>query len=294
MNSTLTSAGWQPWLLACLVGTTLLSPRLTTGSTNLAAVVNDHCDLRILYQPLETNALAIVLRDEDQGRDYRTNEVILLVPEEARVSLPAGTPFGDEGAGFWLLPQGQDPGLLYLGVSAEGVPLGAFGRPFNLRLIRVEGPGDFFAWQAAELGGLSIKMNSRDGIGEDDKTTPIVGSHEHLNWGFTTNGVYHVTFQADGQRVGESTNLVSEPSTFTFHVLPLPAEPPRLTAPRMVSGGLFTFDLFGGVGTTCRIEFTTDFETWIEVKTVRLETLPVGVSIDEPPPVRSFYRALQQ
>lgn len=288
-------APWGVRVSGLLIAAILASSPLSAGSTNVATVVDEHCDFRILYDPQETNALSIVLRDEDRGLNYRTNEVVLVVAESARVALPPGTEFGEEGEDFWLLAQGQVSDLLYLGVSAEGIPLGTFAGRMNLRLIGVAGPGDFFAWQAGDLGGLDIRMNSRDGIGEEDRTTPIAGSHEHMNWGFTTNGVYQITFQAEGRRVGEATNVVSEPSTFTFHVLPLPEVPLRLANAQSVrEGSPFTFDLFGSVGATCTIEVSTDLRSWAALTTVRLDTSPVRVSIDDPAPVRGFYRAVQR
>ncbi len=286
-------APWGVRVAGLLVAVNLASSLFSAESANLATVVEEHCDLRILYHPAESSALSIVLHDEDHGIAYRTNEVVLVVAESARTPLPPGTPFGEEGDDFWLLAQGQASDLLYLGISAEGIPLGAFSGPMNLRLVGVAGPGDFFAWQAEDVGGLNIRMNSRDGIGEDDRTTPIVGSHEHMNWGFTTNGVYRITFQADGQRVGEATNVVSEPSTFTFHVLPLPSEPLRLANAQNVRGGPFTFDLFGSVGAACTIEVSADLKSWAVLTTMQLATSPSKVSIDNPNPGPAFYRAVQ-
>jgi surface-anchored protein len=48
-----------------------------------------------------------------------------------------------------------------------------------------------------------------------------VGGHEHHNWGFTTSGIYRAYFQVSGRRPGQSTNIVSAETPFTFHVLPL-------------------------------------------------------------------------
>lgn len=271
----------------------ILVPAAGGQGTNITLLTAEHCDFLILYEPHETNGLRIVVRDTDRRINYQTNEVALVVAESAKFNLPANTPFGNEGDPIWILPQSQDPNLLYLGFSAERIPSGVFSRPFNCRLKAVEGPGDFFAWQANEFGGLNVKMNSRDGIGDDDRTSPIVGSHEHFNWGFTTPGVYRVTFQVDGQRVGETTNIVSEAATFTFHVLPLSAEPPRLVRPRMNSQQ-FSFDLVGKVGGTYRIEATADFSTWTEVKVLRLEKAPTHIEMPGHSFPWRFYRAVER
>lgn len=209
-----------PQLCLCLV-VAALSGR--AGTNDLVQLVTEHVDFRILYQPGEPNPLAIVLRDEDRRVNHAATNAILVVSEDARLEVPPGFEiFGEAGAPLWVLPQSQDPRLLSLGFSAEGIPFDVFGGPLTFSLRAVRGAGDFLAWQADALGGLLIKMNSRDGLSDADATQPIIGSHEHFNFGFTSNGVYELTFQVSGRRLGEATNLVSEPTIFTFHVLPLP------------------------------------------------------------------------
>ncbi len=253
-----------------------------------------HCDFIVILQPNSTRPLSVALRDEDHGINYHPGESILVAAESSEITLPVGTPFGNEGDSIWILPQSQNPSLLYLGISAEGVPPGVFSKPFHFRLLRVEGPGDFFVWQAAEFGKLDLKMNTRDGVDDNDKTAPIIGSHEHFNWGFTTNGIYRVTFQVEGQRTGEATNIVSDPAVFTFHVLPFspePVDPPKLLLPLVAPQGAFTFRLIGAVGSKYRIEATEDFQTWSESATVILEMSPQEISLPTSQPQLQFYRA---
>ena len=240
-------------------------------AADLVFLEREHCDFLIQHRPDETRILALVLRDEDRGVNYHANEVVLVVPEAARLSLPPGTPFGEEGDPIWALPQSQDRNLLYLGFSAEGVSAGAFSGPLNIRLKSVDGPGHFFAWQAAEFGNLNIKMNSRDGIGEDDRTTPIAGSHEHFNFGFSAPGVYQVAFQVEGRLPGSATNALSEISSFTFHVLPLPEEL-RLRVIFDESRDGLLLEITGAEDAICRLEFSEDLDTWQELRTIQLQT----------------------
>jgi surface-anchored protein len=48
-----------------------------------------------------------------------------------------------------------------------------------------------------------------------------VGGHEHFNWGFTTNGIYRLYFQASGVLAANSQRYDSAITPFTFYVLPL-------------------------------------------------------------------------
>jgi surface-anchored protein len=187
-------------------------------------VIEDgHADLRVVHDSSSPTPLTVRVYP-DTASSYAPAEVILAAREEAKIALPGGTPFGNEGDPLWILPQSQNPELLYLGMSAEGLDAG-FSGPVSLRLMHVSGPGDFFLWQAAQFGALNISFNTRDGITAADQLQLSVGSHDHFNWGFTTNGVYQVTLEASAAHAQYNTNLTSQPITLTFHVLPIPQPP---------------------------------------------------------------------
>ena len=212
----------------------LLLPGALSAQTNFAVLTREHADFRILYAPGATQQLSLVLRDQDRGVNLASNEVILVAKDAARLTLPPGTPFGNGGAPLWILPQSQNVNLLYLGVSAEGIPAGVFDGLLSVRLKRFDGPGYLMAWQATGPGQFNIRLNTRDGLGANDAFTPLIGSHEHFNWGFSTTGVYSVTFEVTGRRSGEATNLASLETTFVFHVQPVPAPTNFLTWQRSI------------------------------------------------------------
>jgi surface-anchored protein len=199
----------------------VLCAAATHSLANPAYLTSEHVDLRILYADSPTNPLSLVARDGDNRVSYNTNEVYLVVNESARYELPAGTPFGDAGDPLWILPQSHVSGTLYLGLSSEGIPAGVFNGALELRLISVQGPGHFFLWQADQFGAPDVRMNSRDGVGSEDKTSLMVESHEHVNWGFSSTGAYYITLEASGVKHGETTRVSSAAATFVFHVLPL-------------------------------------------------------------------------
>lgn len=200
----------------------LLSATNSGAQSEFATLSHQHVDLRILYTPSATPALSVVARDEDQAINHATNQVLLVAMPSAELTLPPGTPFGDAGAPFWILPQSQNVNLLYLGVSAEGIAPGVFRDALKLRLKRLEGPGYFMVWQATGPGQFNIRINTRDGVNDSDTFTPITGSHEHFNWGFSEPGLYRLTFQVEAQLVSNPQTIRSQESTFVFHVRPLP------------------------------------------------------------------------
>jgi surface-anchored protein len=194
-------------------------------------LTTEHVDFKIVYDSVSGKLTNIVALNEDvfPAEAYQSNAVVLVANEAARIALPPGVPqFGNAGDSFWYLPADSTPGLLYPGISAEGIPGGVFSGDLSFRLLAVQTlrtnatRGHFYLWQVDGGGNQFIWMNSRDGITSADVTPVFVGSHAHYNWGFTSNsGIYRITFQASGTKVGESTNIVSPPTTFIFHVLPL-------------------------------------------------------------------------
>jgi surface-anchored protein len=125
-------------------------------------------------------------------------------------------------------------------------------------------------------------MNTRDGITDADKTSPLVGSHEHYNWGFSTNGIYKVTFQVSGQLTG-STNVSSLPTTFIFQVLPLPTNAPpaeiQMDAAHLAANGDFVFDLSGAAALAIEIQASDDLKQWAAIVTPAVTSSPQTITI---------------
>ncbi|HAB19406.1 MAG TPA: choice-of-anchor M domain-containing protein [Verrucomicrobiota bacterium] len=240
----------------------------------------EHVDLRIIYAPGTTNELYLIARDEDHATNYASTNVVLVVGAAAEVELPEGFPeFGEPGAPFWILPATQDPQLLYLGVSAEGLPRNTFEEPLAVQLVDVRAPGWFFLYQF-DQSGLVMKMDSRNGIGPEDATYPIVGSHEHLNWGFSSNGLYEVTFRVEGRLRGATTNLAAADTTFVFAVEPLPTPPAPATLTEVkVTGDFLTCDLIGESGVKYRIQTSPNLESWADGAEITAEATPVRLAV---------------
>jgi surface-anchored protein len=267
----------------------------------------EHTDVQAVYDASATNKLSILIYDVNHTIAYQSNEVALVVAEAAKTPLPPGTPLGNAGAPLWILPASQDPALLYLGLSAEppnaavgrpGVPSGVFNGNLTFRLKAVHGPGQFMLWQNPSPGAFDIQMDSRDGIADIDFHTQIIGSHEHFNWGFTTNGVYQITFQLAGQLAG-STNISSPETSFTFHVLPLPtnAPPPniQLSDLKFLGGTNLTLNLVGAANLTVEVQATEDFAQWSAVTNFTVTTSPHAVTIPaDAAQLHRFFRVQQK
>jgi surface-anchored protein len=188
----------------------------------LIALTNEHTDIRVVYEPEAASKLRFLVRDSDRGIQYTPEEVIFKVPEAARLTLPTDLPpLGVAGAPLWVLPATQDPELLYVGFSGDGVPQAVFDGPIDVRLLSVVGAGEFFLWQTGGTGTLDFQFDTSNGIDEGDQAALHPGGHSHHHWGFSSNGVVRVTLQANGWQLGAITNETSLATTFTFHVLPI-------------------------------------------------------------------------
>jgi surface-anchored protein len=192
---------------------------------------HQHMDFRLQYHPAAegTNRLDVIL-GYDTGVDHftATNQQVYIVGGAgAQLSIPSNPNYaflGAVGAPIWILPQSQNVTLPYLGTSAEDIPLGVFNGPLNLELRSVEGPGNFFAWANSGAGQPPVvKFICTNGVVDSNYNVmnPLTGSHEHYNWGFSTNGLYRITFRVTGQRVGESTNIIGKEAAWAFQILPL-------------------------------------------------------------------------
>jgi surface-anchored protein len=246
---------------------------LVLRASDPTPLVNAHVDIRIIDRPGESNRLGLVVLDSDTGTRYAAADTILVAPNAARTEIPPGFEvFGDVGAPFWILPQSQDPALLYLGFSAEELPQGIFSSRFAIELVRVDGPGDFFLWQFDTFSNLVMGMNSRDGISTNDVVRPLLGGHEHFNWGFNASGYYEVVMRVTNSRTNgtEVVTYQSDDIPLRFGVqpytIPSPAIAATLSRPAW-SEGTFICELTGSPNRSYALEASDDLIRWVPAGT---------------------------
>jgi surface-anchored protein len=252
------------WAVAAVLALAMAAPAQVVLNTQ-------HTDLN-LSDPSSTwgnpnpgGTWSLTVGDRDGGITYAsngtpgaTNWALLTVAPGAQQTRPAGSAFDflgvPEGQSVWILPQSQDPNLLYLGVSGyrgdspssgrNGFGLYTLtdprinnGNPSNgpwikMSLVAVRGPGKFSVFQNGFTGPI-VWMASADGIGANDDLFIVDGGHIHYNWAFTQPGRYEVDFQASAflaDASGNATTLtVSSPpvTTYVFDVQQVP-EPSAL------------------------------------------------------------------
>ncbi len=197
-------------------------------------LTDEHVDFAVDYDPV-SGELALSLRDDDDLETYHPHYVLIHASPNAYVTVPAGLPdyYGPAGSNIWLLQSLQQAGVVWLGASTEiagatakgigyearflgkGIPAGVFvDNRVNVRLIDFRGPGEFFLNTSS--GGFELEMYTGDGLDADDSLNLGINAHRHYNWGLRGEGLFFLTFQAEGDLVAGGT-AVSEPVTLKFY-----------------------------------------------------------------------------
>jgi surface-anchored protein len=167
----------------------------------------------------EGGAFDVHVHDEETDTEYAPDEVVLVAKDEAATTVPTDPAFdflGDDGAPIWVLPQVEDPELLYLGYAAEEIADGVFeGDSVELRLISVDGPGSFHLYQNGLFGDPEVLFDSDDALPQAIGVS--TGSHNHANWVFGAEGDYTITYEVVGTPVGD-VEVSSGPVEFSYRV----------------------------------------------------------------------------
>jgi surface-anchored protein len=223
-----------------------LAALLTTGLASHAQTYlwEGHTDVGIVYEGGAWN-LHIGQHEATPPMEYAPNEAILGVDLlAAHTTVPADPQFsflGTPGSSVWILPQVQNPALLFLGFGTEELPTGLFlNDQVTLSLSGVRAPGQFSVFETDMFGNPHVIMNSGDGITGADSLVLPAGAHQHVNWAFSTPGTYEVDFNASGTLADGNVFTSSGPITYTFDVVAVP-EPSALALLFLGGAGSLAF-----------------------------------------------------
>lgn len=200
-------------------------------------LTTEHVDINVGYSGSQWS---VGPRNSDlvPAIQYANDEAVMYVGSPAQLARPAGTAFDfigvPAGQPFYLLPQSQDPEVLYLGFAGYGLDnsidrynpvteskgrASGSARWSKLTLDEVRhfsadgtpGTGQFSLWQTGTFGQTNVFMSSyndgvanpnssgldtTDGITSDDAIWNLVGGHAHYNFGFSAPGRYEVDVKA--------------------------------------------------------------------------------------------------
>jgi surface-anchored protein len=183
-------------------------------------ITQGHIDaLDIAY---EDGGLEVSVHDETVEPDVERDpdEVLLVALPGSRQTVPDDPAYGflgDPGDAVWVLPEVEDPALLWPGIATEEVDPGIFrGDTLRLRLVGVTGPGDVSLFATDPVGAPLVTFDSGDGL--PDRVDVPVGTHRHQSWAFEEPGQYRLAFEVSGRLVADGSRVSSGRVTLAFEV----------------------------------------------------------------------------
>lgn len=148
------------------------------------------------------------------------DETVLHVLDAAQLSVPDDPAYSfvgaDPGAPVWVVPQTQNPDVVWLGWNTQDPEVMAtIDRGVTLSLTGVQGPGTVTMYlQSGSFGEPQVLWDSR--VSDPQPVWVDVNTHTHANWVFTQPGVYLLRLQADADLVDGSS--VSDTQLIRFAV----------------------------------------------------------------------------
>lgn len=182
--------------LAASVVAGMASPVSAAGDVVLSAGHADAVDVRYA-----DGTLALKVKDDTVSPAVTRDpaDVTFQVLPAARTEVPDLDAFaflGAPGTPIWMLPQVQDPALLWPGWNTTGLDTGVFsGDKVTISLVGAAGPGAVTVFDTSSLGEPAIRFRSSDGL--PDAIAVPVHTHAHASWVFGAEGRYTLRFQAD-------------------------------------------------------------------------------------------------
>lgn len=198
------------------------APQQTPTTPGKILLDEGHVDAvapRLLNGKLQIQVKDGVTVGQSGGRVHwrEPRDVVFHAKPRAKAKLPDDKKLsflGKPGDSVFLLPQQQQPDILWTGWSTEELRAQQVSGSVTWRLTAVDGPGAFGIFTTGSFGDSSVVFNSVDGL-PDTHSVPL-GTHAHANWGFAKQGVYKLTFEVTAKLSGGGTARDTE--TYTFAV----------------------------------------------------------------------------
>jgi len=171
-----------------------------------------HVDL--VEARVDAGRIELAVKDDSRpgGAVFRSPaDVQVRVKDRSRVSVPSNPAFsflGASGSEVYLLPQVQDPNVVWPGWSTERISAGQLvGDAIRLRVTQVEGPGKLVIFTTDQFGAPSVLVDSSDGL--PDQITVPIRTHAHANWAFSAPGVFRIGVEVNATLAGGAGSSAS-------------------------------------------------------------------------------------
>ncbi|MFF5225018.1 choice-of-anchor M domain-containing protein [Dactylosporangium sp. NPDC000521] len=170
----------------------------------------------------EDGAFELSVHDETVDPDVERDpaSVVFKVPSQAAVTVPADPAYaflGSPGSTVYVLPEVQDPALLWAGLATEELEPGVFaGDSVRIRFRQVLGPDGFSLFATDPAGAPLVAVDSENGL--PDIVTLPVATHAHYNWAFERPGTYRIKVDVTARLASTGVTVTSDPVWLKFVV----------------------------------------------------------------------------
>jgi surface-anchored protein len=190
-----------------------------------------HVDvLAMSYECQGGGGIGIAARDDSPGLGdavFRRVENVLIhgTIDATMLTLPEGFDFlGPEGAPIYVFPESFVETVVWPGWNSNGTPPGVFDDDeLTLILNSVDGPGDFVGFVFSDVPIIIFDTET-----EVDRTTVRADTHTHMNWAFTSPGLYDLSFTVEAMRNGSFTSANANVRFFIGDLTTLPETEPTV------------------------------------------------------------------
>lgn len=214
----LKAAGLVAAMAAVTAGVLAFSAPAQAGA--LTVISQGHADaVDVAY---EVGVLGIMIHDETvvPGVERDPDDVLLEVKPEAKTTVPDDPTYaflGDPGATVWVLPETEDPALLWPGIATEEIQAGVLvDDSVRIRFKQVWGPDGLSVFTTDPVGAPNVLVDSENGL--PDVITLPAGVHLHANWVFEAPGTYRIKVDATAVLAADGTTVTSAPVWIKFAV----------------------------------------------------------------------------
>jgi surface-anchored protein len=203
--------------VAAMLALSILTLSVPASATTRVNLDQGHVD--VIGIAFENGAFDLHVHDEEHGVEYAPSEVNLVAKPGSEIAVPDDPQYsflGTPGARAWVLPQVQDPELLWPGIGAEEIQPGVFkDDALKVDVIGVTGPADVSVFTTDAFGAPTVLVDSGNGL--PDRINTSAGGHLHANWAFEAAGTYKVKVKVSGT-VLATGNKAYAIATYTFKV----------------------------------------------------------------------------
>lgn len=207
--------------LALLPLTAAMLMSVVAGPATAATPVTlDSGHVDVFGIAFEDGQFDLHVHDETNDVEYAPSQVRLAVKPEARTEVPNDPAYaflGAPGSPVWVLPQVEDPQLLWPGIATEEVEPGIFvNDALTLKVECVSGPAGFSIFTTDPVGAPSVLVDSGNGL--PDSVAVTAANHLHANWAFEAAGSYTINVRVSGTLAATGQKITSAPATYRFKV----------------------------------------------------------------------------